>query len=68
MLQPNIMEETEHPAHRRLQQIGREITSKVLPKAVVVLSAHWQGGAEEIQVNIGEDTGLIYELSIVPPT
>ncbi|GAB1732139.1 hypothetical protein NU195Hw_g8687t1 [Hortaea werneckii] len=39
---PNVMEETSHPAYAQLQQIGREITQKVKPKAIIVLSAHWQ--------------------------
>ncbi|KAI6816215.1 hypothetical protein KC340_g16593 [Hortaea werneckii] len=39
---PNVMEETSHPAYAQLQEIGREITQKVKPKAIIVLSAHWQ--------------------------
>ncbi|KAI7131945.1 hypothetical protein KC352_g31115, partial [Hortaea werneckii] len=39
---PNVMEETAHPAYAQLQEIGREITQKVKPKAIIVLSAHWQ--------------------------
>ncbi|RMY50414.1 hypothetical protein D0864_14565 [Hortaea werneckii] len=39
---PNVMEETSHPAYAQLQEIGREITQKVQPKAIIVISAHWQ--------------------------
>ncbi|KAI7495830.1 aromatic ring-opening dioxygenase LigB subunit [Hortaea werneckii] len=39
---PNVMEETSHPAYAQLQEIGREITQKVKPKAIIVISAHWQ--------------------------
>ncbi|RMY01175.1 hypothetical protein D0866_15829 [Hortaea werneckii] len=39
---PTVMEETSHPAYAQLQEIGREITQKVKPKAIIVLSAHWQ--------------------------
>lgn len=33
---PNVMEETSHPAYAQLQEIGREITQKVKPKAIIV--------------------------------
>lgn len=58
---PNIMEDVNHPAHKKLQEIGREITEKVKPKAVVVFSAHWQAGPRTVQVNTAEMTELIYE-------
>lgn len=45
-----------------LQAIGKEITQKVKPKAVVVFSAHWQAEPNEIHLNNHEDPGLIYEL------
>jgi aromatic ring-opening dioxygenase catalytic subunit (LigB family) len=64
--QPNVQYDTEHPAYPILQQIGREITQQVKPKAVVVFSAHWSGGRDEIYVNKDEQTDLIYEF--VPPT
>lgn len=35
------MEEVHHPAYSKLQEIGRQITTHVKPKAVVVFSAHW---------------------------
>jgi 4,5-DOPA dioxygenase extradiol len=55
------MYDVEHPAYRKLAQIGREITTKVKPRAVVVFSAHWQAGRDTIQVNTAEKTDLIYE-------
>lgn len=55
------MYDVEHPAYRKLGQIGREITTKVKPRAVVVFSAHWQGGKDTIYVNTAEMTDLIYE-------
>ena len=58
---PNIMEDFQHPAYKKLQEIGREITQKVQPKGVVVFSAHWQAGPSTIQVNTAEITKLIYE-------
>lgn len=58
---PNIMEETAHPAYAKLQEIGREVTQKVKPKAVVVFSAHWQGYRDTIEVNTAESQGLIYD-------
>ncbi|KAL2007426.1 hypothetical protein VTN00DRAFT_8864 [Thermoascus crustaceus] len=58
---PNIMYEHEHPAYRKLQEIGREITTKVKPRAVVVFSAHWQAGRDYVQVNTAELTDLIYD-------
>ena len=47
--------------NKKLQDIGKEITQKVKPKAVVVFSAHWQAGANEIEVNTAEMNPLIYE-------
>ncbi|CAI7650713.1 unnamed protein product [Penicillium glandicola] len=58
---PNVMYEVDHPAYRKLSEIGREITTKVKPKAVVVFSAHWQAGPNTIQVNTAEKTDLIYD-------
>ncbi|KAI5203014.1 aromatic ring-opening dioxygenase LigB subunit [Aureobasidium subglaciale] len=58
---PNIMEDYDHPAYKKLQEIGREITQKVKPKAVVVFSAHWQASPTSIQVNTAELTDLIYD-------
>jgi aromatic ring-opening dioxygenase catalytic subunit (LigB family) len=55
------MEDTEHPAYFKLAEIGREITTKVKPKAVVVFSAHWQDGPNRISINVAEKTDLIYD-------
>lgn len=64
-IQPNIMYDSSHPAHGVLGKIGREVTTGVRPKAVVVISAHWEaGGPKEsggVEVNFGEGDGLIYE-------
>lgn len=59
--QPTVQYETEHPAYPVLQAIGKEITEKVKPTAVVVFSAHWQAGRNDIEVNSAESTDLIYE-------
>ena len=55
------MFETEHPAYPKLQKLGKEITQKVRPKALVVCSAHWQDGKSHVEVNTAEMTELIYE-------
>lgn len=55
------MFETDHPAFGKLQGIGREITQKVKPKAIVVFSAHWQAGRNNVEVNTAEFTDLIYD-------
>src|SRR6187402_1408654 len=55
------MYEKDHPVFPELQKIGKEITQKVKPKAIVVFSAHWQGERDTIEVNTSEDTDLIYE-------
>lgn len=60
-IKPNIMYQTDHPAYKKLQEIGKEITAKVRPKAVVVFSAHWQAGRNKLEVNTAEKTDLIYE-------
>lgn len=56
------MYEVDHPAYKKLKDIGKEITTKVKPKAVVVFSAHWQAEKKDkIEINAQEMTGLIYE-------
>lgn len=55
------MYDVDHPAYRKLSQIGREVTGKVKPRAVVVFSAHWQASRDTVQVNTAEMTELIYE-------
>lgn len=54
------MYDVDHPAYKKLAEIGREVTTKVKPRAVV-FSAHWQGGRDTIYVNTAEMTDLIYE-------
>jgi len=63
---PHIMYDAEHPAFHQLQKIGKEITTKVKPKAIVVFSAHWQVAAaaaagSKVEVNTAEFTDLIYD-------
>ncbi|KAH8811450.1 Extradiol ring-cleavage dioxygenase, class III enzyme, subunit B [Xylogone sp. PMI_703] len=58
---PNILFDKEHPAYKTLEDIGREITQKVNPKAIVAFSAHWQSESNMIEVNTAEDTNLIYD-------
>ncbi|GAM82799.1 hypothetical protein ANO11243_007850 [Dothideomycetidae sp. 11243] len=58
---PTIIEDTKHPAFASLQEIGREITQKVKPRAVIVVSAHWQAGPTTVEVNTAESEPLIYD-------
>lgn len=51
----------------QLQRIGREITQTIRPKAIVVLSAHWQGDRNAIEVNTAESMPLIYDFYGFPP-
>ena len=55
------MFEKEHPAYAKLAGIGKEITTKVKPSAVVVFSAHWQAGRNHVEVNTAETLPLIYD-------
>lgn len=64
---PNFMENREHPAFKKLEETGREITTKVKPKAVVVISAHWQDGPSRVSINYAEETGIIYDFYNFPP-
>ncbi|KAI1772760.1 LigB-domain-containing protein [Hypoxylon cercidicola] len=64
---PNVQYETDHPAYAVLQNIGREITTKVKPKAVVVFSAHWEANPNSVEVNYAEKTDLIYDFYGFPP-
>lgn len=61
--QPTVQYDTKHPVFPVLQGIGREITEKVKPTAVVVFSAHWQADRNAIALNNAVDTDLIYELA-----
>jgi hypothetical protein len=63
-MKPDIQYNTKHPVYPILQQIGKEITHQVKPKAVVVFSAHWMGEEYTIHVNNAVDTDLIYECVI----
>lgn len=58
---PNTMENVNHPAYRKLEEVGLEITQKVKPKAVVVFSAHWHAGPSTVQINVGEHEDIIYD-------
>lgn len=64
---PNFMENTQHPAFLKLGETGKEITTQVMPKAVVVFSAHWQDGPRRVSVNAVENTDLIYDFYGFPP-
>ncbi|KAI0475771.1 LigB-domain-containing protein [Xylariaceae sp. FL0804] len=64
---PTVMYDTDHPVYPVLQSIGREITEKVKPKAVVVFSGHWEAGPADIEVNTAEKTDLIYDFYNFPP-
>jgi 4,5-DOPA dioxygenase extradiol len=64
---PNFMENAEHPAYAKVAAVGREITTKVKPKAVVVCSAYWQGDPNKIMINVVEKTDLIYDSYGFPP-
>ncbi|KAL8683484.1 MAG: hypothetical protein Q9186_000524 [Xanthomendoza sp. 1 TL-2023] len=56
------MYDTDHPASKKLKEIGKEITSSVKPKAVVVFSAHWQAERDgQVEINAAETTDLIYD-------
>ena len=55
------MEDTQHPAYAQLETVGREITRRVKPKAVVVFSAHWQDGPNKLMINAAEKTDIIYD-------
>lgn len=48
----NFMENTDYPAYAKLAAVGREITTDLKPKAVVVSFAHWQGGPNKIKINV----------------
>lgn len=58
---PNFMENRSHPAFKKLGETGREITTKVKPKAIVVFSAHWQHGPSTVAINVAEKGELIYD-------
>ncbi|KAF3902405.1 hypothetical protein ABW20_dc0108452 [Dactylellina cionopaga] len=57
---PPILEWTHHPAYSAFKRFGNEV-SALKPKGIVVLSAHFPGGADEIYINQAESTDLIYD-------
>ncbi|KAK5682400.1 hypothetical protein LTS10_005528 [Elasticomyces elasticus] len=58
---PNVLFETQHPVYPVLESVGRDITQKVKPKAVIVISAHWQSSPSVVEVNTAEHTDMIYD-------
>ncbi|GAP85631.2 putative aromatic ring-opening dioxygenase subunit [Rosellinia necatrix] len=64
---PSFIEDTKHPAYAQLAEVGREITTQVNPKAIVVFSAHWQDGPSKVSVNTAEHPGIIYDFHGFPP-
>lgn len=64
---PNFIENTQHPAYAKLSEVGREITMKMKPKAIVVFSAHWQDVSNRISINAAEETDIIYDFYGFPP-
>jgi len=58
---PNLVEDSDHPAYKQLQKLGREITQDIRPKAIVVISAHWAGEPNQVEVNTAVTQGLIYD-------
>ncbi|RYP75916.1 hypothetical protein DL769_003719 [Monosporascus sp. CRB-8-3] len=67
MKQPDVQYNARHPAYPVLQNIGKEITQKVKPKAVVVFSGHWEGEPNTVLINKAEHTDLIYDFYGFPP-
>ena len=63
---PNTIENYQHPATVQLRTVGQEITERVRPKGIVVISAHWQEGATKVGINTAEQAGLIYDFSGFP--
>ena len=61
------MEQTDHPAFYKLGEVGHEITTKVQPKAVVVISAHWEGSEDTVKINVAEHADIIYDFFGFPP-
>ena len=61
VIKANIIYETTHPAYAKLQEIGKEITTGIKPRALVVVSAHWQPERDTVEVNVEERGELIYE-------
>lgn len=52
---PTTMYDTIQRAYSRLESIGREITQRVKPSAILVFSAHWQAKhPKTIEANTSE--------------
>lgn len=64
------MDATEHPAYAKLSAVGHEITTLVKPKAIVVISGHWQDDSlndkSRAKINVAEDADLIYDFYGLP--
>lgn len=63
----NFMEAKDHFAFLKLGEIGREITTKVKSKVVVVFSTHWQHGPSTVAINVAKKTNLIYDFYAFSP-
>ncbi|KFY93874.1 hypothetical protein V500_03502 [Pseudogymnoascus sp. VKM F-4518 (FW-2643)] len=67
---PNTMDATEHPAYAKLSAVGHEITTLVKPKAIVVISGHWQDDSlndkSRAKINVAEEADLIYDFYGLP--
>lgn len=64
---PNFIENQDHPAFAKLAAVGQEVTTQVKPKAIVIFSAHWQGGPNKIKINVAEKTDIMYDYKGFPP-
>lgn len=64
---PNFIDNPTHPAAAKLAEVGHEITKVVKPKAIVVFSAHWQGGPDTLKINVAESADIIYDFYNFPP-
>ncbi|PVH79200.1 putative aromatic ring-opening dioxygenase LigB subunit [Cadophora sp. DSE1049] len=65
---PNFIDNTDHPASRQLSLTGQEITAlkEPIPKAILVISAHWQAPSTTphkptLQINTSPNALLIYD-------
>lgn len=64
---PNFIEDPGHPAYAKLAAVGKEITTKIKPKAIVIFSAHWQAGPNTVKINVARETDIIYDYEGFPP-